>query len=339
MRWIYRHPNTRLTLGYSLLAANTFFVLSCASLLFGLNLFLGLGLGILSIGTWIGLELYLLTKSLPFSQARAKKHAKQFKESFSGETIHNLVKSICEENGLPVPYCKQENGEGDYFAAARSWPKPAQIFISDNMLFGIEQRKMSSKEIKSTLAHELAHIYYRQTFKDIMINGVYSINSLLVYVSLIFFGMTLLHCFFSTGLVLEISILSKLGLQAIFIFGICFANQTNLLIEGIISKATETQADFKGVELTKDPELDYAYYKYGVYNETLNNQKDEEENKVIPYISPMLHYFKRFYDKQPSPQESLNDIMSQFPETQAFEAIYTNEKLAQITKRRRGLPD
>jgi len=313
MRWIYRHPKTRLVLGYTLHGLTLVPPVFLGTYLFETSF-------LLYVAKWSLLGMVLTSPFLRLDykfnlQPKTKRDTKNFDSTPIGKKVSLIIKNICKKNGLPIPERKYEKGvvRNAYASANRFLVR--QIFIYDQMYNAIKDNTHTKKEMEHLMAHELGHIYHLHT--DAIFKSITRLQFAFFYLSLgisvliaLEFGINLL--LFSTSLKDLSSYLMLLGVCQISNIILGTSKFLSGITEMIIARAMETQAELKACEFTS-PKLGYQVN----LNYASRCEKSKDKSKDNSYISAITHYYRSLYDTHPTWTQNALDIAEQFPEVKS----------------------
>lgn len=274
IKWLYRHPRTRLIAGFSL-------HLLC-SIVMGSIIASGLGfvagcLSIAAIALYTGFDRIIVIRKRNDKEKTTERNNAIF-EKGKGAALKTLITTLSRKLGITTPALEHDKNE---FAMAQTWPYQRKILVNDGMFLEPEDIQ------QSVLAHELSHIYHNDQIK----------LELSCFMQLFQIG----GCFVFTPLLLIIAALQNTLLQSLpLCFGMVLCAVMSQLAAGIIIRATETQADLTGCESLEDPNISYRAF-------TIQGQDEK------PVYDSFKNYFNSWLAPHPSDWERKEDIALQYP--------------------------
>jgi Zn-dependent protease with chaperone function len=207
------------------------------------------------------------------------------------------------------------------------------------MFFKIKNKEVAIKEIKSTLAHELAHIYHKHSLYQTILSQIQKYHHVVycLFFSLSCFSLfLLLSSFMLPSIAVSIPMIAE-SVIGFSIFTILFKSIEVLskLANHVVQRAHETQADLKACEIS-NPTDAYLYHMLSEYLleegyvEKLTKEKDNDG--TFSFFPPVVHNvfrkkLKGYLDSHPNDTQRKLDIKLFFPEAANAEEKYTKRHL------------
>lgn len=332
---LYRHPMTRLGFAYSLqlinlLVSGSIVLTTCLAAFSWLNL----GLLLCSLGVVIALNIRNMAQKATANLKSDQEMTKEFDSNARGKKITETIKSLCMKLNIPLPARALVDDLGSRNAAATGWPYTNVIQLPRLMYNKIVDKMVAIKEIKSTLAHELAHIYYKHSLHYAILSKIQRYHHL---VFCFFFGLlcvnlfTLLSCFVIPALATSTPALA----QSFILVSACTILLKSIeilseLANHIVARAQETQADLKSCEIS-NPSDEYLYHMVSEHNQqpTAKRKEIAENEGAFCFLPPVIYNFLRngYLTSHPDATQRKQDIRLFFPEAAKTEEKYTKSEL------------